>query len=66
MYGSVAMSGASLCELVIADIDGIWLVQGGGLRLPPLSARERHVAGSLARPVADIVMELIRVRFIGK
>lgn len=30
MYGSVAMSGVSLCELMIADIDGIRLVQEGG------------------------------------
>lgn len=46
MYGSVAMSGVSLCELMIADIDGIWLVQGGGLGLPPLSTRGRHVGVS--------------------
>lgn len=68
MYGSVAMSGVSSCELMIADIDGIWLVQGGGLGLPPLSSRGRHVGDILARlPPSDIVvMELICVRFIGK
>lgn len=69
MYGSVAMSGVSLCELMIADIDGIWLVQeGGGLGLPPLSTRGRHVGGVLARPPPSdiVVMELICVRFIGK